>query len=153
MSEYIFEGTGKPKIIFANEEEYSLPEPNGKGKVNLRKYRFVKIVRDSYLSEANTNVEIGVSYEFECELRWLACDKNSAAWLRKAQNEDWVTLVLNDDEPSLNFKVRVSALDISFPEGRVNHKAGYSATIVFKTIENLPESGYSQISGADYGAK
>lgn len=156
MSEFILEGTGVPVLTFKDGNSYELPEPNGDSKKNLRRYYFSKYVRDSFLSEGNVNIEVGVTYSFAVNLSWITLPKTALDRLFKAQNDNEVTVILNKDVPDIKYAMRISELDYEFFEGNINHPAGYSVTVRFVTIANISQVGYGQIvsstgMGSSYG--
>ena len=155
---YILEGTGVPALKYADGTEHQLPEPNGENKEGTRKYKFTKQVRESWLSEDGTIIEVGVSYIFEASLSWVKISKEHMDKLFKAQNDNIITVWLNADKETLKFDMRVSDLDYSFPKGNINHPAGYSAAIKLITVKNLSQAGYEQLVsetgyGDDYGSQ
>ena len=152
---YNIEGTGNAEWKFRDGNTYELPAPNAEGKQVMRKYWFTKNVRDSYLSDGNKLIEIGVTYRFGCSMTFLTASKEFLNKCFKAQNDDYVEMKLNKDKPSIKFNVRVT-FDYEYIKGFLEHKGGYTINLSIEGSEELDESGYEGLAsageyGSDYG--
>lgn len=150
---YVFEGSGKPKIIFLDGQYHVLPEPIGPDKESLRMYDFEEFTREKYWSEKGNGISIGKKFIFSADLRWISMSKESLKKLWKAQKEASFTFLLNEDVDTIQFKVEVTGLTYRFFKGHYNAKAGYSVNLKLRGKELLSGSGYqSVLSGEGYGA-
>ena len=149
----IFEGLGKPKIIFTDGSYHILPEPNGSGKEGLRLYDFEHFQRDQYWSEGGKEVLIGKKFIFVANLSWLSIPKESLKKLWKAQEDNEFTFILNIDKVDINYKCKVSNLQYRFIKGIQNHSGGYSINLQLKGTELISAPGYStEISDEGFGS-
>ena len=148
----IYEGIGKPKLVFTDGSYHLLPEPVGAGKEGLRIYDFELFTRDQYWSEGGKKNNIGKKFIFKANLNWVSISKESLKKLWKAQKDNNFTFILNIDKEDINYKCEVSNLDYKFFKGASNHRAGYTVNLQLKGTELLSGPGYStEITDSGYG--
>ena len=152
----IYEGTGKPKILFNDTTYYVFPEPIGADKDGLRLYDFDTFIRDQYWSEGGKRNNIGKKFIFNANLKWLSITKEALRQLWKAQKEKDFTFYLNVDKASLFYKGEVISLNYKFFKGIPNHRAGYSVEVKIRGTELLNSPGYTALFlgtgwGTDWG--
>ena len=74
-------------------------------------------------------------------------DKDSLAYLWKAEKENNFSFYLNEDKSAIHFKCEVVALNYKFFEGIPDHPAGYSVELGLRGTEQLSSAGYGVSSG------
>ncbi len=150
----IFEGLGKPQIIFVDGSSHVLPEPIGPEREGLRAYDFEMFSRDQYWSESGQENIIGKKFIFVANLKWITLVKNSQKKLWRAQKETGFTFVLNQDKPDIKYKCKVTSLRYRFFKGIPNHRAAYSVELSLKGTQLLDYPGYgsADLAATGYGS-
>jgi len=148
-----YEGLGKPKIVFVDGSSHLLPEPIGSEREGLRAYDFEMFSRDQYWSESGQENTIGKKFIFVANLKWITLVKNSQRKLWRAQKETGFTFILNEDEPNIKYKCKVTNLRYRFFKGIPNHRAAYSVELSLRGTQLLDSPGYGtpDLGGTGYG--
>ena len=144
-STYIYEGTGKPKIIFIDDSASVLPEPVGASKDGLRMYDFETTQGDLYWSEKGVRNIVGKKFIFTANLLWVSMPKESLKVLWKAEKEIYLTFYLNEDETDIFYKCEVIDLEYKFFKGIPGHRAGYTVKLKLRGTEQLNTPGYASL--------
>jgi hypothetical protein len=151
----MLEGKAEPQIIYSDTTFFTLPEPTGENREDLRNYDFIESVLDEYRSEGNTKVKIGAKYLFTGSLQWFSATKLVLKALQKAQCDTYFYFVLNTDKPDIKYKVRIDQLKYRFTKGL--YGIGYTISVKMTGIDYLAAPGYGDLAltgyGTDYGNK
>jgi hypothetical protein len=145
----MLEGKETPKIKFINNYEFHLPHPNGESREGIKQYDFIKSPLDSFRSEGNVQIDIGVKFLFTASLSWVKTSKLTLKALWKAAAQGYVEFYLSSDK-DVKFKVKVDSPKYRYTKGI--YGLGYDIQVKMTGIEYLDEPGYGDLELDGYGS-